>query len=567
VSDWKLDEARSNGNEAASAIPDVCDTIVVGAGFAGMYMLHRLRELGLSTVVFEQAPDVGGTWYWNAYPGARCDAESLFYNYSFDPELRQDYQPKWPERYSRQPIILGYARHVADRYDLRRDIRFNTRVTRAAWDEDARCWVVETDKGHRVRCRFLISAVGCLSDSQVPDVPGLDTFRGEWYHTGRWPRHEVDFTGKRVAQIGTGSSGIQAAPVIAATAAHLTVLQRTAQYSIPAQNVPLTPEFVDMSLARVKERMARAASGPVVRRLWEIFGTKNTFDDSPEQREAYFEQLWQLGGPLFPFAYLDTMTDPAANEVAAEFVQRKIRAIVKDPATAEKLMPSYPIGTKRQISDTGYYEMYNRTNVTLEDIRSDPIERVTPEGIMLSSGKLIEADIIVFATGFDAMTGPIFGLNIEGADGQRLRETWQAGPLTYLGIASHGFPNLFLLTGPGSPSVLSNVIVSAEQHVNWLTKLLGYLEEHEIDRIEADLDAQNRWVRYCADMANESLYPRANSWYMGANIPGKPRVFMPYVGGNALYQTEIDEVEEKGYTGFQLSSSQNALAGVDGDYG
>jgi cyclohexanone monooxygenase len=560
VSDWKLETAASNGNETASAVPDVCDAVVVGAGFAGMYMLHRLRELGLSAVVFEQAPDVGGTWYWNTYPGARCDVESLLYNYSFDPELRQHYQHQWPERYSRQPVILGYARHVADRYDLRRDIHFNTQVTRAAWDQDARRWAVDTDKGHRVRCRFLISAVGCLSDSQVPSFPGLDTFTGEWYHTGRWPHHEVNFTGKRVVQIGTGSSGVQAAPVIAGTAAHLTVLQRTPQYTIPARNAPLTPELAEMSLERIKERMARMASGPAVRRLWEIFGTKTTFDDSPEQREARFEQLWQLGGPLFPFAYLDTMTDPAANEEAAEFVRRKIRAIVQDPVTAEKLMPSYPIGAKRQVIDSGYYEMYNRTNVTLEDIRSDPVERVMPKGILLSSGKLIEADIIVFATGFDAMTGPIFRLNIEGAGGQRLRETWQDGPLTYLGIASHGFPNLFLLTGPGSPSVLSNVIASAEQHVSWLAKLLGYLQEQEIDRIEADLDAQSRWVHYCTAMANESLYPRADSWYLGANIPGKPRVFMPYVGGNALYQTEIDEVAEKGYTGFQLSTS-HTLAG------
>jgi cyclohexanone monooxygenase len=364
-----------------------------------------------------------------------------------------------------------------------------------------------------------------------------------------------------VIQIGTGSSGIQAAPVIAQTAAHLTVLQRTAQYTIPARNAPLTPELVDTSLARIKERMAKLAAGPAVRRLWQIIGTKNTFDDSPEEREAYYEELWQLGGPLFPFGYLDTMTDPAANEEAARFVRAKIRSIVTDPATADKLMPSYPIGAKRQAIDSGYYETFNRPNVSLEDIRTDPIDRVTPDGIMLASGKLIEADIIVFATGFDAMTGPIFRLNIGGTDGQQLREVWQAGPQTYLGIASHGFPNLFMLTGPGSPSVLSNVIVSAEQHVNWLTQLIGHLHEHGIDRIEADLDAQRRWTQYVTDMASESLYPQANSWYMGANIPGKPRVFMPYVGGNALYQTEIDEVQEKGYTGFQLSASQAALAG------
>ncbi len=545
-----------SGSPAQSAAVDSYDVVVVGAGFAGMYMLYRLRGLGLSAVVLEQAPDVGGTWYWNAYPGARCDIESLFYNYSFDPELKQEWQSRWPERYSRQPSILEYARHVADRYSLRRDIRFSTQVTKAAWNEQDRCWTVETGGGQRLYCRFLISAVGCLSDSQVPDVPGLDTFSGDWYHTGRWPHHDVDFAGKRVLQIGTGSSGVQAAPVIAETAAHLTVLQRTPQYSIPARNRPLTPEFAEQSFQRMHALLARLADSPAQGRLpWQMLATKNTFDDTAEEREARFEELWQLGGPLFPAGYMDTMTDLTANGEAAEFVRRKIRAIVKDPATALKLMPSYPIGTKRQIIDSGYYEMYNRPNVSLEDIRADPIERIVPEGIMLSSGKLLEADIIVFATGFDAMTGPIFRLNIEGTGGRSIRETWQAGPLTYLGIASHGFPNLFLLTGPGSPSVLSNVIFSAEQHVNWVATLLAHLREQEIDRIEADQGAESRWTQHCTDMANLTLYPQADSWYLGANIPGKPRVFMPYVGGNAIYQTEIDKVADQGYAGFELSRS------------
>jgi cyclohexanone monooxygenase len=341
--------------------------------------------------------------------------------------------------------------------------------------------------------------------------------------------------------------------VIAETAGHLTVLQRTPQYTIPAQNVELTPGFVGESMARYM-KMAQTLSDPSVdrRRLWRMLGTKNTFDDTPQEREAYFERLWQLGGPAFPFAYLDTMTDQAANDEAARFVQRKIRDIVKDPVTAQKLIPSYPIGAKRQISDTGYYEMYNRPNVTLEDIRTDPIERITPEGVLLASGKLVEADMIVFATGFDAMTGPLFGLNIEGTGGTRLRDAWEAGPQTYLGIASHGFPNFFFLTGPGSPSVLSNVINSAEQHVNWLTQLLSHLRAHGTERIEADLDAQCRWGQHVTDMASESLYPQADSWYLGANVPGKPRVFMPYIGGNAYYQTEIDEVAETGYVGFSL---------------
>ena len=306
--------------------------------------------------------------------------------------------------------------------------------------------------------------------------------------------------------------------------------------------------------------MARMADRPTVRRIWEAFATRKTFDDTPEEREAYFEQLWQTVGPVFPFGYLDTMTDPAANEEAAEFVRRKIRSIVKDPATAEKLMPSYPIGTKRQIIDSGYYETFNRPNVTLEDIRTDPVTRIDPDGVRLASGKLVEADILVFATGFDAMTGPIFRLNISGVGGRTIQDAWADGPQTYLGLAIHGFPNLFLLTGPGSPSVLSNVIDSAEQHVNWLSDLLRHLREHGIDRIEADLDAQIRWTTYCTDMADESLWPRADSWYMGANIPGKPRVFMPYIGGNALYQEEIDEVAEKGYDGFTLNGASHVTS-------
>ncbi|MBL7255973.1 flavin-containing monooxygenase [Paractinoplanes lichenicola] len=551
-------EASSTGD--ARDVPATADVVIIGAGFAGMYLLHRVRDLGLSAVTFEQAPDVGGTWYWNAYPGARCDVESLLYNYSWDSGLRSDYQYKWPERFSRQPVILEYARHVADRFDLRRDIHFDTRVNRATWDEASRHWIVETDRGDRVRCRFLLSAVGCLSDSQVPKIPGLKTFRGDWYHTGRWPHRDIDFSGRRVVQIGTGSSGVQAAPVIAETAGHLTVLQRTPQFCIPARNAPLTPELVDTSLERLKDMMIQMADRPTVRRLWESFATKKTFDDSPEERQAYFEQLWENAAAAFPFGYLDTMTDPAANEEAAEFVRGKIRSIVQDPATADKLLPSYPIGTKRQIIDTGYYETFNRPNVTLEDIRTDPIERITPDGVLLASGKLVEADIIVFATGFDAMTGPIFRLNIEGVDGRAIQDAWADGPQTYLGLAVHGFPNLFLLTGPGSPSVLSNVIQSAEQHVDWLIALLDHLRDNGIDRIEAEPDAQARWTTYCTDMANESLWPRADSWYMGANIPGKPRVFMPYIGGNALYQEEIDEVAEKNYEGFQLNGATNVAS-------
>lgn len=544
-------------NGSASTLPAELDAVVVGAGFGGMYMLHKLRQLGMSTVVFEAAPDVGGTWFWNAYPGARCDIESLMYNYSFDSELRDEYKYLWPERYSRQPDILKYAQHVADRFDLRRDIRFNTRVTRSTWNERDNRWEIETDKGERLSATFLISAVGCLSTSQLPDIPGLESFKGEWYHTGRWPHEKVDFAGKRVVQIGTGSSGIQAAPVIASEAGHLTILQRTPQYSIPSQNSPLTPEVVDESserFAQMMEMMRQSAGRP----LWEAFATRNTFDDTPEEREAYLEQMWQMGGAGFPMAYKDSMTNPEANEELSEFVRRKIRAIVKDPETAAKLMPTYPIGTKRQVIDTGYFETFNRPNVTLEDIKADPIDRILPNGIQLKSGKVIEADMIVFATGFDAMTGSIIRLNIEGVGGKTLAESWQAGPKTHLGIATHEFPNLFLLTGPGSPSVLSNVISSLEQHVDWLVKLFSYLRENGITRIEADREHQERWTQHCNELAHQTLWPQADSWYMGANIPGKPRVFMPYIGGNVNYQVALDESESKGYEGFHLEKAKVA---------
>ena len=547
----------ANVNTNGNVLPAELDAVVVGAGFGGMYMLNKLRDLGMTTTVFEAAPDVGGTWYWNAYPGARCDIESLMYNYSFDSELRDEYKYKWPERYSRQPDILKYAQHVADRFDLRSGIRFNTRVTSSKWDERTHRWSIETDQGEHVSARFLISAVGCLSASQMPAVPGLESFKGDWYHTGQWPHERVDFSGKRVIQIGTGSSGIQAAPVIASEAGHLTLLQRTPQFSIPSQNSPLTPEVVDESSERFAQMVAmmKQATG---RPLWEAFATKNTFDDTPEEREAYLEQMWQMGGAGFPMAYKDSMTNPKANDELAEFVRRKIRSIVSDPETAAKLMPTYPIGTKRQVIDTGYFDTFNRPNVTLEDIKADPIARVLPNGIELQSGKVIEGDIIVFATGFDAMTGSIIRLNIEGVGGKTLAESWQAGPKTHLGIATHEFPNLFLLTGPGSPSVLSNVISSLEQHVDWLVKLLDHLRQNEITRIEADPEHQERWTAHCNDLAYQTLWPQADSWYMGANIPGKPRVFMPYIGGNAMYQVALDDSAAKGYEGFHLEKSRVA---------
>ncbi|ALJ20457.1 flavin-containing monooxygenase [Microbacterium sp. No. 7] len=553
-------ETATTTSPAADIDQGDYDVVIIGAGFGGLAMLRRVRELGLSTVAFERAPDVGGTWYWNAYPGARCDVESLQYNYSFDPELRTEYQSKWPERYSQQPQILEYARHVADRYNLRGDIRFERTVTRVSWDEDARKWTIVTDRGDRVTCTFVLTAVGCLSDSKIPGIPGVDDFQGESCHTGRFPHEGVNFSGKRVVQIGTGSSGVQIAPVLARTAAHLTILQRTPQYSVPAGNVPMTPEFVAQSLKAIEQAKAAMAERPMVRRLWESLSTKSIFDDTPEERQAYLEALWVSAGAYFPFGYRDTMTDPAANEIISEFARDKIRSIVKDPETVRKLLPTYPMGTKRQIVDTGYFEIFNESHVDLVDVHADPIERIVPEGVQLASGKVIEADIIVYATGFDAMTGPLLGLNIIGVDGQRLQDAWEAGPQTYLGLSTHGFPNLFMLTGPGSPSVLSNVIEAIEQHVDWLTDLLSHLRDKGVDRIEAELRPQTTWTQHVTDMANESLWPKADSWYLGANIPGKPRVFMPYIGGSALYQSEIDDVAAKEYEGFTQSPSRMPVA-------
>ena len=532
------------------------DIVIVGAGFGGLCALHKCRQLGKRAAVFEAAPDVGGTWYWNSYPGARCDVESLGYNFSFDADLKREYQSKWPERFSAQPVILEYARHVADRYALRTDIRFKTRVTRAIWAEDRRFWIVETDRGDQITARFLVSAVGCLSSAQVPSLEGSDTFEGSWHHTGNWPKDGVNFETKHVLLIGTGSTGVQAAPIIAESAARLTVLQRTPHYAAPARNYALTRENLEREIQRVANFYAArypADGDPPI--SWHGMNTVMTFDDPPESRQRRFEQLWERGGAGFFLAYKDTMTDLKANNEVSEFVRTMIRFAVKDPATAAKLLPTYPIGTKRMIAETNYYEMYNRPNVYLEDIRSDPIERVTAHGIRLKSGHEIEADILVFATGYDALTGSILRLNIEGVGGLPLMSAWEAGPRTLLGLAVHGFPNFFMITGPQSPSVLSNVIYSIEQHVDWLGELFQFLDARGFDRVEASLSAQDHWVSYCASLANQTLYQHTDSWYMGANIPGKPRTFLPFVGGNVLYKRRLDEVRDENYTRFALSSS------------
>ncbi len=532
------------------------DVIVVGAGFGGMYMLHRLREQGFSVRVFEAGTGVGGTWYWNRYPGARCDVESLAYQYNFSADLRQEWQ--WTERYATQQEILRYANHVADRFDLSRHMQFETRILSARYADDSNGWVLETEHGDRFSARYVVTAVGCLSAARIPDFPGLEDYRGEWYHTGWWPHEEVDFRGKRVGIIGTGSSAIQSIPVIARQAETLTVFQRTPNFSVPAQNVPLSADQRATGSQHDQRPTHQIDFGEA---LLDQLGSARAA--SPAEREQRYETYWQQGGPGFMIAFGDLLFDKAANDTAAEFVRRKIRQIVNDPAVAEMLCPTdHPIGTKRICVDTEYYATYNRDNVKLVDVRKAPIQEITPAGLRTAEAEY-ELDALVFATGFDAMTGPLLRMDIHGSNGRSLARKWADGPKSYLGLAMAGFPNLFTITGPGSPSVLSNMINSIEQHVDWIMACLTRMRERGCDRIEALQAAEDTWVAHVNEVAERTLFPQANSWYMGANIPGKPRVFMPYVGGIHTYQRRCDEVAARNYEGFELSSAHGAAAAID----
>ena len=525
------------------------DAVVVGAGFSGLYMLHKLRQIGLSALVIEEGNDVGGTWYWNRYPGARCDSESHYYSYSFSPELEQEWE--WSSKYPEQPEILSYLQHVADRFDLRRDILFGTRVTGAGFDEDAARWGIQTDGGTRFSARYLITAVGCLSAGQIPDIPGRDAFAGEWYHTGRWPHEGVDVSGKRVGVIGTGATGIQIIPVVAEQAEHLYVFQRTPNFSIPARNAPLDAEETRRVKARYRELREHSRASFAGMPFDPI--ERSALSVSPEERDATYERLWKVGGFRFLFeGFNDLLFDKASNDTAAEFIRRKIRETVHDPAVAERLCPSsYPFGTKRPPLNTAYFETFNRDNVTLVDIRSHPVTEITPDGVRTTVGDY-ELDVMIFATGFDAMTGALLNMGIRGRSGLSLAEKWADGPRSYLGLAVNGFPNLFTITGPGSPSVLSNMPVSIEQHVEWIADCLAHLEAEGAELIEARPEAEAGWVEHVNQVADSTLFPLADSWYVGANIPGKPRVFMPYVGGVGPYRKICDDVAAKGYEGFAL---------------
>ena len=526
------------------------DLVIVGAGFAGMCMLHRAREMGLTARVYERGSGVGGTWYWNRYPGARCDIESMEYSYQFSEELQREWH--WSERYSPQGEILQYANHVADRFDLRRDIQFDSSVRSAHYLEEAAEWLVTTDAGEAVRARFVVMATGCLSSTNIPDFKGLESFRGKTYHTGNWPHEGVDFAGKRVGIIGTGSSAIQSIPIIAEEAEHLTVFQRTPNFSVPAGNQPLDPELeraIKADYAGFRELNRTVPTG---------FGARYpAYEDSAlgvdeATLKDRLEEHWELGGLLFLRAFADLGLDRAANDVAAEFIRGKIREIVHDPATAELLCPDNVVGCKRLCADTNYFATFNRSNVDLVDVSENPIEEISPRGV-ITGGVEYELDCLIFATGFDAMTGALLGVDIRGRDGLKLKDKWAEGPRTYLGLNVSGFPNLFTITGPGSPSVLSNMIQSIEQHVEFIGDAIGYMDAHKFRSIEAQPEAEDAWVGLVSAIADMTLYPTCNSWYLGANVPGKPRVFMPYLGFPS-YVEKCEDVVAKDYEGFQLAS-------------
>ena len=543
-----------------NSTPRSVDAVVIGAGFAGLYMLYRLRELGLKAQGYEAGDGVGGTWYWNRYPGARCDVESMQYSYSFSLELQQEWE--WTERYPQQAEILRYINHVADRFDLRRDIQLETRVTAATYDEGTRRWTVKTDRGDEVLARYLISAAGCLSAGRVPDIAGLDSFNGKWYHTGNWPHHQVDFTGQRVGVIGTGSSGIQAIPAIARQAASVTVFQRTPNFSIPAWNRPLSAEEQREWKAKYPEHRARARttrSGI----LYE-YSTRATFDVDEQERQHEYERRWKRGGANYTHAFNDIFVDRKANDKAAEFVRDKIRGIVKNPQVAARLAPTdHAIGTKRICVDTNYFATFNLPHVSLVDVKATPIAQVVPTGIR-TSDRTYELDAIVFATGYDAVTGSLDRIAIHGRNGLPLKQKWSEGPRTYLGIMTAGFPNLFFITGPGSPSVLTNVVVAIEQHVDWIARCLQAMQERKLEVAEAQTDAENDWVQHVNEVADKTLFPTTASWYTGANVPGKPRVFLPYVGGLGNYTVICDKVAAEGYKGIDMRPATSGNLSVAG---
>jgi len=535
----------TNLNNNVAGVDTDFDVVVVGAGFAGMYMLYRLRQQGMRVRVLEAGGSVGGTWYWNRYPGARVDTETMFYSYQFSDELQQEWE--WTQRYPSQQELHAYAKHVADRFDLWPDMQFDSPVEKTTWSEDRQSWTIETTDGALITSQYCVMATGCLSAVNTPKYKGLEDFSGSVYHTARWPEEGVDFSGLRVAVIGTGSSGVQSIPVIAEQAAQLTVFQRTGNYVIPAHNRALDPEEVAAIKADYPALRAKASASfsgnyfPV--------GGQSAMAVSEEERNREYESRWQEGGLAFMAAYADFMTSEEANETASEFIRDKIRGIVTDPATAERLAPKQLFMCKRLCVGTDYYETYNRDNVSLVDVSETVIDEILPEGVRV--GKTVyEVDAIVLATGFDAMTGALKRIDIRGVESVSLRDLWEDGPRAYLGLAISKFPNMFIITGPGSPSVLTNMIPSIEQHVDWISDCLTHMRINGVSRIEPELDAQEEWVAHVNEIADLSMRSTCSSWYLGSNVDGKPRIFMPYIGGFPAYVRKCNEVVEAGYAGF-----------------
>lgn len=536
-----------NGTDGGGQFTKELDAVVVGAGFGGMYMLLKLREAGFSTRVYETGDGVGGTWYWNRYPGCRCDVESMQYSYSFSDELQQEWD--WSERYSPQGEILEYANHVADRFDLRRDIQFNTRIDKATYDEASHRWIIETDGGERIAARFFITAVGCLSAANLPEFEGHDDFPGGYYHTGHWPHEGVDFTGRRVGVIGTGSSGVQSIPIIAEQASELYVFQRTANFVVPARNRPLDPDERAAIKANYADLRARGRARPTG-----FYFEHNTFsalDVDEKERERLYEKFWDNGGLTFLGVFNDLLLNSESNETAAEFVRNKIRQIVKDPETAELLAPRDIIGCKRLCADTGYFETFNLPHVHLVDISKTPVSRLTAKGIVVGDAEY-EVDDIVCATGFDAMTGALLKIDIRGVGGRTLADKWEHGPRTYLGLGIKDFPNMFTITGPGSPSVFANMILGVEQHADWIVGCMEHMRANELTRIEASLEAEDAWVDHNREAGEGSLRSQCHSWYLGSNVPGKPKVFSPYIGGFPVYTDRLENAASANYAGFVL---------------
>ncbi|GAA4526530.1 flavin-containing monooxygenase [Amycolatopsis samaneae] len=525
------------------------DVIVIGAGFAGLHMLAELRKSGFSCHGFETGDGVGGTWYWNRYPGARCDIESLDYCYLHDPELHRDW--RWSERFAGQPEILRYAEHFAERAGVLPFISFGTKIVAATFDEPSSTWLVRTEQGGEARCRFLVTAVGCMSAAQVPDLPGLARFRGERFHTGRWPREPAGLADRRVGVLGTGSSGIQVIPRLAEQAAELVVFQRTANFSVPARNRPLTGAELAGEPAKYGERVELAST---TRFGHVVAGTgQSIVETEPAEREAALERRWATGGTGIVATFTDTGRDLTANALLADFFRDKIRKTVADAGTAERLVPrGHPIGTKRLCVDDGYYETFNRDHVRLVDLRDEPIAEITENGLR-TTRRHYPLDVLVFATGYDAFTGALTRMDVTGRDGARLAEEWADGPRTYLGLAVAGFPNLFTITGPGSTMVLSNMLRAIEHHVAWIRDLLVRLRSAGVGTAEAGRAAQEDWAERVAEAAGRTLYHHADSYYLGANIAGKARVFMPYAGGLDVYRRVCDSVAQEGYHGFRLS--------------